>query len=72
MHIVERVSTFTGKRNQMVLPISPEEFAVAHNAWRSGMLVQDAFPTLNAVQREFIITGMSEEEQDFLFEEEYE
>ena len=70
MHILERVSTFTGKRHLMEIPISAEEFNERHDAWRRGGLIQDCFPMLTAVQREFIITGMSEEEQDFVFAEE--
>ena len=30
--------------------------------WRSGTLIQEAMPNLNADQREFLISGMTDEE----------
>ena len=32
------------------------------NAWRSGMLIQDAMPHLNEHEREFVISGITQEE----------
>ena len=34
------------------------------NAWRSGMLIQEAMPHLNEHEREFIISGITQEEWD--------
>ena len=33
-------------------------FMLCLAAWNSGEMIQDAFPTLNAEDREFLITGM--------------
>lgn len=35
----------------------------------SGALIQNAFPFLNASQREFLLTGLTDDEWDELFEE---
>ena len=47
----------------MELPITEEQLA----AWKSGVLIQYAMPHLTAVQREFLITGISEEGWNDLF-----
>ena len=39
-------------------------------AWRSGKLVQDAFPTLSADERELLISGTHPECWEALFSEE--
>lgn len=60
---IRKNSTWSGKINEMDLDIT-------ENQWRNyqaGMLVQNAFPNLNATEREFLITGMSEEEQKEMF-----
>jgi hypothetical protein len=49
-----------GRNQVMVLPIDPHEYWRGYN---SGYAVQKAFPKLTATQREFLITGMDEEEQ---------
>jgi hypothetical protein len=46
----------------MEFPLSEEEFTSSFNAWKSGMLIQEAFPTLNAEQREFLMTGITPDE----------
>ena len=51
----------------MVMPMSVKEFNKAHAAWKAGALVQHAFPLLNAVQREFLLTGMEPSQQDVVF-----
>ncbi len=38
--------------------MSGSAFMIAVALWNSGKMVQDAFPTLNAEEREFLITGM--------------
>ena len=39
-------------------------FAKAHDAWANGALVQNAFPNLDADDREFIVSGITPEEWD--------
>jgi hypothetical protein len=59
--IVSRVSIHTMKRNTMRLPIDRERFA----KWRASEgLIQNIFPELNAAQREFLISGTTQEEWD--------
>lgn len=65
--VLTKKSIITGRINEMVLPLSEEDFLQAFQAWRGGALIQDVFPTLNDTQREFILTGMSEEEQERAF-----
>ena len=38
--------------------MTSSEFMMCLTAWNSGKMIQDAFPTLNAEDREFLITGM--------------
>jgi hypothetical protein len=62
---LEAISTFTGKRNRMTLPLSLSEFTVAYDKWKNhGALIQDAFPTLSPSEREFLMTGSTQEEWD--------
>ena len=65
--IITRRSPFTGRIHQMEIPISPREFAKRETLWQTGMLIQDAFPTLDANQREFIKTGITPEEWNEAF-----
>jgi len=67
--IVTRTSPFSGKTNQMEIPLSPTAFRNAYRAWQGGALVQDAFSTLTADEREFIKTGITPREWDAAFGE---
>lgn len=51
----------------MELPLSEEEFIVCYSKYQNGELIQNAFPMLNADQREFILTGTLPEEWDEMF-----
>jgi hypothetical protein len=59
--IIQINSMITGKVNEMDLPITMQQL----EAWliRKG-LIQNIMPNLTPMQREFLITGMSEEEQN--------
>lgn len=63
-----------GRRKTMVMPrLTVEQFEVRMHWWReAGMNIQDAFPMLNADQREFLMTGLTPEEWDAIFGEEEE
>ena len=57
----------------MVMPrLTVEQLEVRLAMWRKGMNIQDAFPMLNADEREFLMTGITPEEWDDLFGEEEE
>ena len=55
----------SGIERTMDLPITEQQY----QRWLDGALIQDAFPNLTASQREFIMTGVTDEEWDELFKE---
>ena len=56
---VQKTSQITGMVHTMLIPITYERLL----AWIEGnALIQEAFPELTPVQREFLITGIVEEE----------
>jgi hypothetical protein len=63
---VTRVSPLTGKVNTLNLDITMEEMM----AWKAGKLIQDAFPRLSASEREFIKTGLTNDDWESMFREE--
>jgi hypothetical protein len=65
-----RQSPFTGSVNTMEIPMTTEEFETALSAWKNGALIQNAFPTLNADQREFVKTGIPPAEWDTFVKDE--
>lgn len=64
---IARTSPFSGKVNTVELPLTEVDFHVSYIRWENGMLIQDAFPTLTAGQREFLKTGITPEEWDRVF-----
>lgn len=64
---VQRVSPLTGKTNSMVLDITPEQVAEWNNPQRTK-LIQDIFPNLDVVEREFIMTGYTAQDWNSLEE----
>lgn len=52
---ITRKSMYSGIIRTMDLPITQEQI----DNWQSGTLIQNAFPQLNADQREFLMTGIS-------------
>ena len=63
---ITRKSPFTGKIVTLDLDITEKQM----QAYRDGALVQNAFPNLNADEREFIITGLIPGEWDKMLGEE--
>ena len=57
---VTRQSVLTRKINTMELPISQEHLDMYDTV--GDILVQDAFPNLNAEQREFLLSGITPQE----------
>lgn len=64
--LVSRRSPVTGKINEMDLPIQPIQL----HLWQEGMLIQNAMPNLTAEQREFLISGCTQEDWDKLYPKE--
>ena len=55
---ITRKSIITGTIRTMDLPITQERL----DEWQKGGLIQDVFPELTSAQREFILTGVTDEE----------
>ena len=65
---VTRTSFLDGVERTIEIPLTKAEFDAAFYAWHEdGVLLQNAFPTLTAPQREFIKTGITEEQWDAVF-----
>ena len=61
---VSRTSIISGKTSTRSLPITQEQYDI----WKKGALIQDAMPNLSAKDREFLITGMTNDEQEEMFD----
>lgn len=61
--LVKRTSAFTRKDHEMTLRITPAQLA----AWRGGELIDRAMPDLTPGEREFLMTGTTQEEWDAAF-----
>ena len=70
MLLLERKCPYTGAWNTMELPLTHREYDRGITKWEDGALIQDAFPTLTADQREFVKTGITPEAWYNAFEEE--
>jgi hypothetical protein len=66
--LVTRKSDLTGKVRTLDIPVTQEQL----DSWANGRLIQDAMPHLSADDREFIITGITPEEWDEIFGDDYE
>jgi hypothetical protein len=58
--LITRISQFTGVERTLDLPITQEQL----DAWQGGMVIQRAMPHLSKADREFLITGTTQEEWD--------
>jgi hypothetical protein len=56
--IIERQSKVTGALHKRDIDITTEQI----RRWEAGELIQDVCPHLTATEREFIMTGITEEE----------
>jgi hypothetical protein len=63
--LIERFSPFTGESRVRDLPITQEQL----ERWLSGELIQNVFSDLSDSDREFILTGITDDEWDELFGE---
>lgn len=52
---------------EIVIDVDPTEFMIGFKAWNNGTLIQNALPQLNADEREFLISGVTPEEWDEIF-----
>lgn len=58
-----RTSMFSGIKRTRDLPVTEEQL----QKYINGALIQDAFPNLSASDREFIMTGVTDDEWDAAF-----
>ena len=63
---ITRTSMLSGKTNSMELDITMDQLHAYHG---EGALLQDAFPHLNADEREFIKSGITPQEWSDTFGE---
>jgi hypothetical protein len=62
---ITRRSPFTGKENTKDLPITHEEIV----RWQGGELIQNVWPQLSPGEREFLMTGIVDDEWDDIFKD---
>ncbi len=64
--IIVRKSPVTGKLNELDIDVTFDQY----ESWANGELIQNAMPNITANEREFIVSGCTPEDFDFLFPEE--
>jgi hypothetical protein len=67
MITISRRCPFTGTINEMTFNVGEDEFYEGVARYESGELLQNAFPFLDASEREFYMTGITPTEWDNLF-----
>lgn len=63
--LVTRTSALSGITRTLEINVTEEQIAL----WKRGMLIQNAMPQLDHIDREFIMTGITDEEWDQAFGE---
>jgi len=66
--LISKTSPLTGKINTMDLDIVEAHITL----WQEGKNIQDVMPHLNDNEREFLITGYTSSDWEFIFGEEEE
>jgi len=61
---ITRQSAWSGKVRTLDIPVTYDQLY----EWERGTLIQNAMPNLTADQREFLMTGITAEEWDEMFE----
>jgi len=60
---ITKVSQLTGKTHTFDLPITSEQI----DKWKNGTPIQKVMPQLTPAQREFLMTGSTEDEWEMFF-----
>tara|TARA_R100000544_G_C2223349_1_gene58972 strand:+ start:1144 stop:1353 length:210 start_codon:yes stop_codon:yes gene_type:complete len=63
--LVGRKSMITGVKSEMDLDVSEKQITL----WMEGELIQNVMPHLTPSERQFLMTGMSLEEQAGVFQD---
>lgn len=56
--LITKTSIISGITRTLDVPVTHKEFY----AWQSGVLIQDAMPRLSDAEREFVMTGITQDE----------
>lgn len=64
--LIQRKSPLTGETNEREIDITEQQM----QSYKNGAMIQDAFPTLSASDREFILSGMTDDDWTHVFGEE--
>lgn len=67
--LITRKSFLSGKTRTLEIPITQEQLDIWEN---SSRLIQEVMPNLTPAQREFIMTGVTDDEWDETFKEDEE
>jgi hypothetical protein len=59
------ISPISGKSNTRTLEVDPGDIM----RWHNGALIQDALPYLTPGEREFLLSGITDEEWEELFKQ---
>lgn len=62
---ITKISQITGIEHTFDIPVTQEQL----DLWENGMLIQRAMPNLSDWEREFLISGSTQEEWDEIFPE---
>jgi len=68
MNITKR-SSLTGKENTLNIDVTPEQLARIENRMNTTELIQNIVPNLSMADREFLMTGITNEEWIRMFGE---
>lgn len=61
--LITRISKLTGIKRTKDMPVTVGQLVL----YRSGALIQDVFPDLSRSEREFLLTGVTDEEWEEMF-----
>ena len=64
--LITRKSMLSGIERSLEIPVTKEQI----DKWESGALAREAFPNITPTQREFIMTGVTDDEWDNAFSDE--
>jgi hypothetical protein len=62
--LITRTSKISGETRTLEMPVTQEQL----DSWYNGELIQKAMPNLTDAQREFIKSGIIDEEWDEMFD----
>jgi hypothetical protein len=60
--LITKTSMISGIERTMDIPVTQEQL----DSWNQGMLIQEAMPNLTPDEREFIKTGITNDEWDMM------